>query len=363
MKHPMISLVVVFFLAPALVSAAESTNPFQRDKVDRAIDRAIQHLVSKQNPSESWINDGSANHTAITALAVLAMASAGHQPSDVSPQGHAMKRALRYVLHPDRQDQDGYFGNGDASRMYGHGIVTLMLAEIAGQTVDDETDQLIRRRVAKAVDLIVKAQKVPKGNPYDQGGWRYTPNDKSSDMSVTVWQLMALRAAKNAGIPVPGGAVDDGLAYVKRCYAPELATPGVIPPAGKHGFGYTAGNAKYQSTSTTAMGLLSLILAGEADSPAVRGAAAYLAEFPPTWGNVWAFYGSYYYAQAMFQVGGASATKGEQVVMQLLLPEQRPDGSWESSSEKERHVGSVFTTSLGVLALSVKYHYLPIYQR
>ena len=29
----------------------------------------------------------------------------------------------------------------------------------------------------------------------------------------------------------------------------------------------------------------------------------------------------------------------------------------------ERGVGAVYTTSLGILALAVKYHYLPIYQR
>jgi hypothetical protein len=44
--------------------------------------------------------------------------------------------------------------------MYGHGIVTLMLAEMVGMGADARQDTLIRERCQKAVDLIVRAQKV-----------------------------------------------------------------------------------------------------------------------------------------------------------------------------------------------------------
>ena len=39
----------------------------------------------------------------------------------------------------------------------------------------------------------------------------YTPDSRDSDLSVTIWQLMALRSAKNAGLQVPGKAISDGL--------------------------------------------------------------------------------------------------------------------------------------------------------
>ena len=45
-----------------------------------------------------------------------------------------MKRALDFVLLPENQDATGYFGKADGSRMYGHGIITLALAE-TGATV------------------------------------------------------------------------------------------------------------------------------------------------------------------------------------------------------------------------------------
>ena len=115
---------------------------------------------------------------------------------------------------------DGYLGAKDGSRMYGHGITTLMLAEMLGMGSDAAQDELIRTKCRKAVELIIRSQKVPK-NDNNRGGWRYTPDSGDSDMSVTVWQTMALRAAKNAGMDVPREAIDEAVSYIKRCYEPE----------------------------------------------------------------------------------------------------------------------------------------------
>ena len=45
----------------------------------------------------------------------------------------------------------------------------------------------------------------PKDSPADRGGWRYIHDldDVDSDLSVTGWQLMFLRSARNAGFEVP----------------------------------------------------------------------------------------------------------------------------------------------------------------
>ena len=47
-----------------------------------------------------------------------------------------MRRAVDYILREDRQDQDGYFGGKDGSRMYGHGIVTLAICEMLSLGLD-----------------------------------------------------------------------------------------------------------------------------------------------------------------------------------------------------------------------------------
>ena len=76
--------------------------------------RAVSFLVSQQKPDGS-ITDKQ-NATAMTALAIMAMASVGHQPNDPTPQGNCMRKGLQFVL--TKQDKNGYFGNSDGSRMY-----------------------------------------------------------------------------------------------------------------------------------------------------------------------------------------------------------------------------------------------------
>ena len=82
---------------------------------------------------------------------------------------------------------------------YGHGIMTLMLTEMLGMSPDEETDKKVRSMTERAIKLIIRAQQVPKSEA-NLGGWRYEPASSDSDISVSVWQLMSLRAAKNSGI-------------------------------------------------------------------------------------------------------------------------------------------------------------------
>ena len=83
---------------------------------------------------------------------------------------------------------------------------------------------------------------------------------------------------------------------------------------------------------------------------------------PPKRRERFFYYGIYYYAQAMHQVGGKFAAAADQLVADLLVNSQREDGSWLPKGE-ERNIGMVYATALSILSLSVRYHYLPIYQR
>src|SRR5438045_668012 len=149
--------------------AQESAKP-PSDKVDLAIGRAVDFLVSIQD-KDGAISDVNHNQTAMTSLAIMAMAAVGHQPSDETKQGAAMKKALSYVLRPDRQEVQGYFGGRDGSRMYGHGITTLMLSEMLGMGVDAQMDQVIRDRCRLEVEMIQNSQMMNK-DARNKGGWR-----------------------------------------------------------------------------------------------------------------------------------------------------------------------------------------------
>ena len=81
------------------------------------------------------------------------------------------------------------------------------------------------------------------------------------------------------------------------------------------------------------------------------------------WNERFGSYGIYYYAQGMYQSGDKYAKEAEKNVRDLLLKQQAGDGSWTSGNRSEQNVGKVYATSMAVLSLSVKYHYLPIYQK
>ncbi len=339
-----------------LASACFCVNSRAVDKEDDALAKGAQFLVSQQNADTGAISQKGRNETAMTSLSVLALASLGNQPTDHSPEGVAMKKGIAYILKPDVQQADGYFGQKDGSRMYGHGITTLMLNEMLGMGADSEQDDLIREKARKGVQLILRAQKVPK-NEHSRGGWRYTPDDTSSDMSVTVWQVMALRAAKNAGIDVPKEAIDDAVKYIKRLYDAEAEKRGKISPGG---FGY---QNKGREISTTAEGLLALQVCGEYEAPETLGAAERLSNEKIRPEERWFYYTTYYYAQGMYQRGGKYAEDGRKAVADSLLPLQGRDGSWEQGGGDGREAGKVYATSMAILSLAVKNHFLPIYQR
>ena len=166
--------------------------------------------------------------------------------------------------------------------------------------VDDKQDRMIRHRLKQAVKLILASQQVDKGRQH-RGGWRYAPGATDSDLSVTVWQVMALRSAKNAGLDVPGEAIDLAVGYLERCYDDD-----------EEACAYQPGG--HPSYSSAAAGLLSLQVCGKYDSDEVKHSADWLLSYDLEYDDQWFFYGTYYYAQGMYQRGGQTAKKARRRV-------------------------------------------------
>ncbi len=336
------ALAIGLTLLPSMATA-QTANP----KIDASLKMASSFLIAQQKPKGDF---GAQFPIAMTSLSVLALAACGHQPADPSPEGVAMRKGIDFILLPENQTKEGYFGKVDNSRMYGHGITTLMLAEMAGMGMDDKQDAIIREKLKLGIRLILRAQSVRK-DPTSTGGWLYEPDSQGADMSVTCWQAMALRAAQNAGIEVPKEAIDNAVGYIKRMYMP---IPNSNPPAG--GFGYSA---PATTTSTTAEGLLAIQVAGRYEDKETIAAGNHLLKEDIS-KAAHPFYSIYYYAQGMYQRGGKYAEASKRIVPEILLPKQKPDGSFEGEDEG---AGKVYTASMAVLALAVKNHFLPIYQR
>jgi hypothetical protein len=349
-------------LLPACPAPAAPA-PRTLDAVDAAIARGVRFLLSCQEANGGFFDaargERDRHESALSGLAVLALAAAGHTPADRTPEGAAMKRAVDFLLQPARQDPDGYFGREDNSRMYGHGIVLLALAELLGMGADKAQERLLHDRVRLGVELTLRAQRVSKRDPRHVGGWRYTPDSADSDLSVTVWHLLALRSARNAGLPVPKAAIDLAVGYLKRSYMSTGDPRATGEPIG--GFAYQPGQRP--DYSMTSAGLLAMIICGHYESEEVRGAANWLRANPVEAENRWFFYGTYYYAQGMFQRGGDFALEGRRNTERLLLPRQLEDGAWHGSQGQEYGVGRIYGTALAILSLAVRNHFLPIYQR
>lgn len=333
--------------------------------VKQAVDKAVAWLLAQQRTQGCFLDENRSDpvpqHSgAMTALAIMGLSSVGHMPTDPTPEGRAVGRALRFMTENIVPTDEGYLGQSDRSRMYGHGIMTLMFAEMLGHGVDDDMDKKIRTRLQRAVELIMRAQDVVKSEA-NRGGWRYEPGSSDADISVSVWQVMSLRAAKNAGLDIPKESIDKAVAYIKRSYRSER-NPDGTPKDMEAAFSYEPYGGR-QTFSTTAAGILSLQVCGQYDAPEVIGGSAYLVKSPPSPSEPWFFYGTYYYAQGMYQRGGDQAAVARQKTEQMLLELQQPNGSWQPRNGNERSAGPVYATALSLLSLSVHHHFLPIYQK
>lgn len=316
-------------------------------KAEAAVRRALDYLKSSQKPDGAWeASFGKA--TSVTSLAVMAFLACGHLPGEAGPYRETVERGIRFVIKS--QKPNGLIvANTSHGPMYCHGISTLMLAEVVGMTADPALASDARAALAKAIALILKAQEVSK-NRENVGGWRYQPSSTDSDISVTGWQLMALRAAKSAGCSVPSESIDKAVGYLKMC---------AVKPDG--GFGYQPGGGP--NNPRTGTGILALEICGTHLTPEAIAGAEYLLKNDPKWSSQYFFYEVYYCSQAMFQVGDKYFHKYYPKLLALLLEHQEKDGSWLSGDGNDRSGGRAYCTAMAVLALAVEYRYLPIYQR
>jgi squalene cyclase len=301
----------------------------------KATTKALEWLAKQQNSDGSWSSGQYQHNTAMTAYALLAFLSQGHVPGE-GLYGAEVAKGCRFLIASARAD--GYLIGARGGNMYCHGMATLALAELWGMTGDEEVKPVLK----KAVDLVVKCQS-------KAGGWRYDPNPSAADISVTIMQVMALRAAKNGGMHVPDETLKNALEYINSCYDPDSGGYKYQPGSGGPAF------------ARTAAGACVLQLTGKYEAKEIDKAIEYLEKHFHDRGY-W-FYGQYYASHAMHQVGGEKWAKYYKRLRDTLLPRQAADGSWNTRDLDSNSVGPVYETSISVLILSIPAHYLPIFQR
>jgi hypothetical protein len=329
-------LVLVLGLAAQLPAVVEEST------LDASVSRGLAALAQLQEP------DGSIGQGAgITALAGMDFLSGGHTPLSGGYKD-ASAGCLRYVL--EAQDPlTGYLG-GDFGNMYAHGFATLYLAEVYGMSGEPK----VRRALEAALDLIFSAQN-------SEGGWRYQPIPVDADISATICQVMAIRAAFNIGI---GGeeaqeAIGRAVEYVRRCANPDGS------------FTYMAGGGQFgtegpQGVPRAAAGSMCLIGAGINDvirDPVLGPALTFLrshVEAHLKGGGHWYWYGQYYASQAMFHSPIESDWKRYwDLAAPTIIGHQDASGYWSQPDS----YGPAYGTSMALIILQIPNNYLPIFQR
>jgi hypothetical protein len=315
-------------------SAAEMVTP----AAQKAIDRGLAFLASRQHEDGSFGSGGYSRNVAVCGLTGMAFMAGGSTPGR-GPYGKHVSKCIDFILA--NTQQSGFIVVPDSSShgpMYGHGFAALFLAEAYGMTMRGD----IREKLAKAIELIVQTQNA-------EGGWRYQPQRRDADISVTICQVMALRAARNAGIFVPRDTIDRCIDYVKRSQNAD------------GGFMYMIQGGQ-SAFPRSAAGVVALYSAGVYEGPEIEKGLEYLMNYLPRGGafsrESHYFYGHYYAVQAMWHAGGKYWTQWYPAIRDELVTRQKPeDGSWMDSICQE------YGTAMACVILQMPNNYLPIFQR
>ena len=307
-------------------------------EANRAIALGLGYLASRQNMDGSFGSGGYSQYVGICGLAGMAFLSSGSAPG-CGPFGVELERCVEFILS-HVQDNGLISAEDGASHgpMYGHGFATLFLAEVYGLAPHQE----LRDKLTQAVQLIVDTQN-------EEGGWRYQARRSDADLTVTICQMMALRAAKNAGIHVPSETTQRCLSFVKRC---QNADGGFmyLPSGGPSAF------------PRSAAGVVGLFSAGIHKGKSIEKGLDYLTQFTPATTrredeSHHFFYGHYYAVQAMWHSGGERWAKWYPAIRDLLVSRQTEEGAWRSA------LGNEYGTAMSTIILQMPNSYLPMFQQ
>jgi len=307
-----------------LPGRAMETVPTQ---VDVIYERGLQYLAKTQNNKGSW-DDSTGMEPGVVGLCVVAFLARGEDPNN-GPYAKNIRLGIDYILS-QQAEYNGYIGKN----MYNHGFATLALAESYGMIEHEKVAPALK----KAVELILSAQKRNRFN-----AWRYTPDARDADTTVTGCQMIALFAARNAGIAVPDDAIKKGLSYLATCRGTDGA------------YGYTT--AVGGKPTLTAIGSLCLSIAHERDSRGYQASLAYLKKNLDFRDRDYPMYYEYYMAQALFHADEPTWQEWNARNIRYMSTIQSRDGSFPGN------IGFAFNTAGALLSLAVNYRFLPIYEK
>lgn len=348
--------VVAWRAAAAQGPIVKYGDPVPRD-VREMYDAGIRYLLKTQDASGAW-KDGQAG-SGVTGMAVMVLLASGEDPN-FGPYREPIRRALASMIAAQDPNTGFLGGSTGHDSMYQHGFGMLALAESYGAVDDrrlwgadgDASQRARHRSIGQALELAVRcAVTSARQNPL--GAWRYSPDAKDADTSVSGAVLMGLLAARNAGIEVPDETIFRACKYFRSMTGPN----GQVGYSGSPGGG---------SDAVTSIAVLVLSIARQKDAPEFKRALAYLksrSRDNPSSVEGYPTYTRYYRSQALFQGDVEAWEKWNLGLVRELKAMQGKDGGFTGFASRGGGFGGTVDTSLALLSLAVNFKFKPIYER
>jgi Prenyltransferase and squalene oxidase repeat len=343
----------------AFISATQAEQPTRVD-VQENVRRGLEWLAQRQDRTDGHFAANEGQYpTTMTALAGVCFLLEGSTLREGKYCSHLRKCVDWYLK---RSQPNGLLGNPNNPTeanhyMHGHGYALLFLACVYGEEENDRRRTDLERILTRAVEFSGKAQT-------SMGGWGYVSAAANGDWdegSVTVTQLQALRAARNAGIPVPKSIADKAVKYLKDCTNAD------------GGIRYEYRRLGESRPPLTAAGVACAFSAGDYTSDFAKKWLTFCQRTIPVGGGRMPHdeYQNYYLSQAVYVLGEGRYEKlfpgsppaerltwgrFREAMYGYLKATQAADGSWTGG-----YVGQIFGTVTALTILQLENNSLPIY--
>jgi hypothetical protein len=323
-----------------------------------AIKHGLEWLTDNQQPDGHWPCEHSKDASvAVTSLCLLAVLGNGSTMRR-GPHKNQIKRAASWLR--TQQKESGAFADGTGP----HLLATLAMME--SYCLSDY--KLLRKTAAKGFQYAAALRSA-------DGGWRASPEEESSDPSLTVWGTMMLATASEANVAAKNESytgVFDWLRSTKANLAPHSGVLGVAVPMVRQA------ELAYDQSAANGFTLCWLALTPsnptelatmQADAAIIREhALARARALPRIWKqnpryklsiNEW-FLSSHALAQA-------GDKKAVEKITEALTKQQSTDGddkgSWQPIGVWGEAGGRTWTTAMAVLTLEAPFRYAKIVGR
>ncbi|MDH7513475.1 MAG: prenyltransferase/squalene oxidase repeat-containing protein [Clostridiales bacterium] len=335
--------------------------PATEEEVQKALIKALDYLASTQQKDGAW-EDYEQAYAGLSIMAFLGSQCTGkdYSSSIQKALGFLKSKFMPRSKYPEgSEDGDKYGGTLGTDNMYQHAIATLGLVEALADLNDESLEAIAR----EAIELIIRSQNTEhkpktlrgpiKSDSQYYGGWRYHPDSTDSDISLTGWQILALKAAANAGFVIPDYVFPAAARFVRSLQGKEDGS-----------FRYDSPGEMGNSCARAGMGALSLQLSGYPKDPMVPPAIRFMQNHPPRWnieepGDGYPFYYWYYGTRVMYLAGGEDWRIWKDWMCRFLVDHQNPDGSWDGAESEENY--DIYRVALAALMLEFCCGHVPIY--